>query len=721
MVAAILLIWFHGVLTGVEQFFFRDLGTTHLPSAALFSDLGFAKQNPYASFGQPYVGNPNLVIGYRSALTWLSPSVYLLLHLVWGAIGMFQLLRTNARSPDAAFVGALVFSTSGYALSSLSFMNATTTIAWAPWVLFVASTGAAATLRQFILTTAVLGVFTITGEPSLIAMTLALAILIAFTGKHGWLFAVALATGVALSSPLHLMTLSTAKESARVLTGYRAYQALSQSMHPARVVESLLPGVFGSPSHLVAGAWWGFGVSDNAAPYLHSVAFGLIPLAMIAIAAAAGELREHKGWLVLFVAATTLSFMGNIPGAGTLYDAFAPLHVVRYPIKALFLSVIALAVLSAVAFDSVGRVRRRVTSCAVAAAVMFTTAVAVGLLRNAVVSALVRFGWNNSWRSRPDEVLVPIVAAIPWHLVIVGIGFVALLWFGRSGSRAAAVLVMLVMFAERARDLRNQLPTVSTRAVAQMSSFVRAAVALNGRVFERAGKELDPVRRGLYGRYPSDHTQGLALAQAAQGWQLSAAPKGLRYAYDASPDGSYTYRNQIVQNALDRNRDWTYRLKWLRASAVRGIITPNLPYGHPGLELVAEDSSIGIPQRLYRITDTLEEYRRVSNVEWATSATDALRRFESLNASEPVSVVLEGTPVATDVHHAGAAIATSVTPRQLEIRTTGSGRAILFVSRTYTTDVEAWVNGVRGSVRPANVHLIGIPVPPGTSYVVVRF
>src|SRR3977135_370774 len=52
------------VLTGEETFFLRVLGTTHRPAAVVFAQLGFARTNPYASFGQPFLGNPNLLVAY---------------------------------------------------------------------------------------------------------------------------------------------------------------------------------------------------------------------------------------------------------------------------------------------------------------------------------------------------------------------------------------------------------------------------------------------------------------------------------------------------------------------------------------------------------------------------------------------------------------------------------------------------------------------------------
>jgi hypothetical protein len=721
VIACILLIFLRRLLTGDETFFLRDLSTTHFPAALLFEKLGFARQNPHASFGQAYLPNPNLLVAYRAPLFSVFPSVYLILHLGWSAVGMFRFLRTSGRSPDAAFVGALTFSTAGYTISSLSFLNAATTIAWAPWVLWSAACGTV-NVRHDIIRVVVLVFFMMTGEPALIALTLALAIVLAVRRAAALRFIAALVVAVVMTSPLHLMTYAAAMDSARVQAGYQARQALSQSFHPARFGESLVPGIFGHPSALVGGAWWGFRFSGGNAPYLYSVAFGLIPLSLIACSIADAEARrQQKTWFVLFVFSVLASLGSAIPGAYPVYDALTPLHVLRYPVKMLFPAVIAFAVMAATAFDFVLARRHTATMCVAGVIVTLLAAAAVAASRDRVVAMLIRYGWNSSWRSDPFAVLSPTAATIPWHFLILSAGLAAIVWLSRTGSRAAVVAVLILIFAERARDITNQLPKVDSQSVRDSSAFVRAAASLGGRIYERAAKDLDPVRRGLWGRYPADHSSGLAIAQARQGWHLTGAPKGLRYAYDSSPDGSYTFRNQIVQDALDARQYWPYRLKWLRAAGVRGVITANLPYGHPGLELIAEESSVGIPQRLYRVERSSPEYRRVGHVTWAANALDALQRFDSPDFDEARQIVLEGAPLVIDAPAAGTVLVMRETPRQIVLQTSGTGRAVVFVTRSYTRTVRASVDGSPVEVRPANVHLIGVPVPPGKSEVVIRF
>ena len=166
-------------------------------------------------------------------------------------------------------------------------------------------------------------------------------------------------------------------------------------------------------------------------------------------------------------------------------------------------------------------------------------------------------------------------------------------------------------------------------------------------------------------------------------------------------------------------RDWRFRLKWLRAAGVAGVITPNLPDGFPGLHAVAHEDSIGIPETLFRITPSLPEVRRVGRVVWARSPSAASEAFEANGFDEGSSVVLEGMPLAHPFAPGSAAIVYDA-PDELLITTAGAESGILFVARTYRQNTRAWCNGVPITVYPANVHLIGLVIPSGRGTVRLR-
>src|ERR1019366_352817 len=115
---------------------YRDIATTQRPARALAARLDGAHLDPYASFGQAYWGNPNLLLVYPFPASPRFLGLHLLLHLGLGLFGAFLFLNTEVRSREAALTGAFAFGLSGYVLSSAAFLNATTTIAWMPWLLF---------------------------------------------------------------------------------------------------------------------------------------------------------------------------------------------------------------------------------------------------------------------------------------------------------------------------------------------------------------------------------------------------------------------------------------------------------------------------------------------------------------------------------------------------------------------------------------------------------
>ena len=139
------------LLSGRTTPAYRDIATTQRPARALAARLDGARLNPYASFGQAYRGNPNLLLAYPFPASPRFLGLHLLLHLGLGLLGAFLFLNTEVLSREAALTGALTFGLSGYVLSSAAFLNATTTIAWMPWLLFAIARARTATGRPGLL------------------------------------------------------------------------------------------------------------------------------------------------------------------------------------------------------------------------------------------------------------------------------------------------------------------------------------------------------------------------------------------------------------------------------------------------------------------------------------------------------------------------------------------------------------------------------------------
>jgi hypothetical protein len=717
-----------------RTFFVRDLSTTHRPAALVFQRIHLATLNPFASFGQSYVGNPNELVTYPFPKVGNALSVQIICHMILAACGMVALLRRLSVSVVAALFGSCAFVMSGYVLSATASLNSITTIGWIPFVLWsgVVCARTQHVTREIVCAVGSLALLSLAGEPVLATLAVVLATMLAAKegGVRGALsFAACVAAAGLLTLPIHLAVARAAADSARVLLGFTAQHAMSESLHPARLVEIPFPFFFGDSSRLIAGGWWGYKVSDGTLPYVSSVSVGIVPLLFVLALACATRLRQYRFWWLVLAVSLVLACSGYVPGVTTVYDVLRPLHVVRFPIKFYLFVTLAIATLAAFAFDELASagviVRRHVVllfSGVIAAFLMGAALVQQSLPR--IARWIVTHLWDAAWRSSPDEVLRPILTSLAARCVVVAaVTFCCLIWVGRRRGAAGHIAVILLVVSDSLATVRSLMPTVNLAVYERRSPLVMAAQSLHGRIYERTEKDLTPVVFGLRGRYAADDVRELAAVQARQAWPLAGVAFGLRYAYDQCPDGSYTARNQIMEDLVS-GADWPRRIKWLRAAGVAGVISSNVPPDTPGLRIVYREpaSSTGIPTALYEVAARLPEVRRIRNAVRVRTPAEAVRVFESAGFDPFASVVVEGpVPNPTADSNLGSARIVRDSPDRIEIETSGSASAVLFVTRSYTLRTVATVNGAEASVYPANVHLIGIPVSRGRSMVVLTW
>lgn len=713
---ALLLLAYRHLLTGSEVFFFRDLSTTHGPSLELFSRLGFAKWNAYASFDEPYLGNPNLLIAYPfpKGLMWLS--LHVLAHLVISLTGVIYLLRNEGTSSDAAWFGATTFAFSGYLLSASSTLNSLTTLSWLPWLLALAEKR-----RMVWWGIPLAALFLLSGEPVLIGFGIVLAFTRVVMQKPAMrqLARLALVFAVAglLTAPVHLATFREAGDSFRVLQGYVYDDASAEALHPARLLEMLVPFLYGRPDRIVRGAFWGFRQTWGRPVYIYSVAISVTALALLL-----GHRRlrypQKAFWTGVALVSLAFAIGGRSPLAHWLYDHLPLFRVVRFPIKCFAITTLAVSVLSAHCFDAYLvkrepiRFRWQCLPLLLGAGVLMLLAVATMQLPGAVFLGLRRYGWDSSWVADPHAVLEPIVSALPARLLAVAVILILVTWalLRQRGTLHIAALQLLCV-TEGISLASVLLPTVSADNYRVRSPLVRAAVALHGRIYERAGKDLEGVRLGVAGSYASDDVRSLAAAQARQGWSLSGAAAGMRYAFDKTPDGSYTERNERVRELVDEI-PWDRRVAFLRSEGVVGIISPPFLSPPRTVREVVTDRAIGVPCALYAITGALPEVRRVDRAIIANTEAEAIAALGRPSFDPMNTIVVEPRAAAAQlpVLDVGRSDTSSVV-------TSSAKPGWLFLARTFVGHMNATVNGRRAPVYPANVHAIAIPVPAGNAEV----
>ena len=719
---------------------FRDLATTQRPARALAASLGASTLDPCASFGQPFHGNPNLVLAYPFPVAprWLG--VQILLHALLGGLGFLVFLSLLGRSPDAALAGALAFSFSGFALSTTAFLNASTTLAWVPWLLAAAAVArreGRGALRLGVLGAAAASLLLAHGgEPALGLLGILLAAAFALSGRRGErlrpLGALAAGGVVALlaSAPWLLEVLRATEASSRRLRGFSWSEFAAVGFHPLRLLETPFPFLFGDPSRVLSGAFWGFAATQGNPPYLASLSFGVLPLALAATFAASPRRREGRFWIGAAALALAVSFLPWVPGARAAYEALPFLHAVRYPVKALLVAAVALAVLASLAVErllveeALPRWRGRAGLVLLVLAGLLAAAAVVARARPDVPRSFLLSLWDPAWASDPGVVLAPVLERLPRQaassaalLLVAGL----LLARGLGETRGRALL-LLALAAEGLAHARFHLPRAPSEWFDRPAPLVAAAARLPGRVFERTGKDVDAVRRGLAGPVPADERYALPLAQVSQGWSLVGAPHGLRYAWDQDPDGSYTFLDRIARNVVTAH-PWPARLKWLRAAGVGSVIASDVPAGMPGLVPVFTEGRWGPPATLYRLADPLPGTRRLSRVRGSASVTEAVSIVDAPGFDPATDGVVAGrAPVGTDSPEADASASARVVaegPAALVVETSGVRPGLLLVDRTFTPRVSATVNGRAATVWAAQVHLVGVAVPAGAARVEV--
>ena len=742
LVAAAALVAHRDLLTGATVPAYRDIGTTQRPARALAATLGAAKLNPAASFGQAYRGNPNLVLAYPfpAAPRWLG--IQLLLHLGLGLLGAFLFLRTEVRSAEAALFGAFAWGLSGFVLSSAAFLNAATTLAWVPWLLFAvararaAEHARAAAARPASSSSSRPPCSSSAGSrrsPPSRSSSRARPPCAAPPPRRLRGAAALLGGGLVaalLVSPWLLEVWKASVFASRRVRGFSWSEFAAVGFHPLRLLETPFPQLFGDPSRVVSGAFWGFAVTQGNPPYHASLSFGVVPLALALVFVLSARRSEARFWIATAGVAFLAALTPWLPGARAAYEALPALHVLRYPVKALLPFTVALAVLAARGADrllvegAVPGFRRRAAQALLALGGLFAAgAIAARLSPHLVLDLLLRL-WDPAWVSPPALVLAPVLARIPSEAALAGAGLAVLgllLARGAADARGGSLLlasaaVSLLAYTPAA------IPRVPASVFVEPAPLVARAALLGGRVFERAGKDFDAVRRGAQGRVETDDILDLARAQARQGWALSGAVHGLKYAWDPDPDGSYTILNRYAFDVV-KQRTWEKRLKWLRAAGVRAVIAQDVPPETRGLSPVYVEGSAGVPATLWRVEEPLPGIRRAGRVVVADTIDATVAAFEDAGFDPATDVVVharDAAAVASSARDASAALTVAEDGAdRLVVETSGERPGILRVDRSFTPRVTATVNGKVATVYAADLHLIGIPVPAGPSRVVV--
>jgi hypothetical protein len=459
LVAALIVLFPSALLHG-EVFYYRDL---HLQWVVQMEALvrsvaagSWPVWNPYVSFGQPLLANPNNQVFYPT--TWLNflmqPWRYYTLfvagHFLFSGFGLYLLARRLGASTPAAIVGGVVWIASGPFVSLVSLWNHLAGAAWIPWAAWAADRAfASGSARDAAVWGCVLAGPVLAGSPEMALIAgvasgigLAREDTTARWSRAALMAALAIAVALGISAMQWIPTLEMVRRSLR--TQFGAGQTSFWSIPPVGLIQCLFPLRL-DPLPLrddVRTALY-----ESREPFLQSLYLGIPALGL---AAAAVMRRRRLGIAVALLALGGIAIaLGRHLGALALFEAVVPfLRSLRFPAKAMLLTAFGCALLAGLGFDwwlaDDGPTRRGAAPARVLVGVLAAVAAGAALLARLGAATWGTLVIAPEYTRLPFvDLLTPIAGHLAWAAAF---GFVLVLTTVRVGSvgprlRAVAVAV----------------------------------------------------------------------------------------------------------------------------------------------------------------------------------------------------------------------------------------------------------------------------------------
>ncbi len=653
------------VLSGGGTLFFRDLYRQYIGTARL---LGGSQHvgwlwDPLLHGGEPLLGNPNRALLYPTRVLYLvlDPVTALnweiALHVALAAAAGYLAARAFALRREPAMVVGVVYAFAGVPLSLTNHLLRVLAYPWMAVALIAGHRWRTAPARSgwFVVLVAALMVQCLSGtvETAICSGILVVGWELSGPGRlsircrHALKVAGACLLGVAAAGVQVIPAAATVARSMRPLTAEPTF-LLAWSVHPGRLLELWFPGMLGPVDTATpATSYWGAPLVDFGFPYLLSLYLGMATT-VLATGALVGRghypLTRRRRWmLAAAVSAGVVASLGrHVPGMSVLVEALGPLALVRFPVKALLLAALPVAVLVGsgvhwimAATTDQRRVVRTVAGCAVAlAAAAFLLWLMVGF-------------WDG-FRHRALELLFaradPTVTAGVCRSLLHGamtVGAIALVvalarWVRPAwlGFVLAAVVTVDLALAGLA-----VLPTAPRTLLADdppLTDQLRSHLG-GGRLF----RDLDPAV--VHPRLAAD------TAAAAADWWISvldgvqAANYGIPMVFH-DDDAVVADRRIVMLTQGVRQAPWARRMGPLSAAGVSLVMTPDEP-PIEGLDHVLEVVTGSDPgYHLYRNPTAGAGVWWVARAVAVPSAAEALATVTKEGFDPRGEVVVEDTP-----------------------------------------------------------------------------